>query len=440
VSLTPGDTRPELEITSTCTHRNGFGPQLFEEESLEMNKVKILVPTVSALTLVALAACSSGSPTTSPTAPTTTGAAAPTSAAPDASTGAPDSSPAALPPITEATNLAETGGMDALIAAAKAEGSVMWYGPTAQEKAVAWVAGFTEKYGIPVEVYRAPTNQLYQKFDQEQSVGQGQADILQLSDPNVLNRAIEAGYLADYTPATDDQFIEGTAISGTAYPVYTSLQAVGWNTNLVPADLQELLQSDDTLNALLDPRLKGHIGITDVTAGGPQIASSANLVFNLAGEYGWDYFEKLAAQDVTVVDTSTTLVQGLQAGDYWAAFDGTTSILAPAVVAGAPVAFRSPPVSSSSEFTMSTVKDSPHPAAARLFMEWATSLEAQSAMANIAQADVLINGWVDEREVSQQPWYTPPATLWNSWSDLPEVQGDALTAFYDQWHQILGQS
>jgi ABC-type Fe3+ transport system substrate-binding protein len=336
------------------------------------------------------------------------------------------------------TSISSAGGMATLVSKAKQEGTVLFYCTAAQNKMAAWTAAFTAKYGIKVQIYREPGGPLYQKFSEEEQVGKDEADVIQLSDLSTLNEAIKAGYMARYTPATAGDFPASDILPGKAYPMYTTTSAVGWNTKLVPKDLQAELDGPDPLKALLDPRLKGKIAVVDVAAGGPELANAANIVYNQASTYGWSYLKKLAKQDPVVVDSTTSVLQDVTSGQYWATTDGYDSVFAPQVVAGAPIAFRSLPTSALAEFYLSTVQQAPHPYAARLFEEWATSAQAQASLATITQGRVLIKGWTDNLAVTKEPWYTGPQTLWNGWATSPLLQGAALQTFYDKWHSIVG--
>jgi iron(III) transport system substrate-binding protein len=332
------------------------------------------------------------------------------------------------------------GGMQSLITKAKKEGSILLYCTASQDKVAAWVKGFTAKYGIKVQIYRAPSNPLYQRFSQEEQVGRDEADVIQLSQLDTVKQAISQGYIAKYTPAGAVKFAAQTVVPGRAYPMYTTLSAVAWNTKLVPAELQAKLDSSTPLSALLDPRLKGKIAVVDVAAGGPELASDSDIVYHMQHQYGWAYMEKLAKQHPTVVSSTTDVLGGVESGDYWATLDGYTSVFGPQAVSGAPVAFRALPTSSSAEFYLSTVQQAPHPYAARLFEEWATTLPAQTSLANITQADVLIKGWVDKRQVAKRSWYHAPTSIWYGWATAPQLQGSGLAAFYKKWHALFGQA
>jgi iron(III) transport system substrate-binding protein len=335
-------------------------------------------------------------------------------------------------------DLKAAGGMDQLVAKAKKEGALLLYGAPSQDKMEAWFTGFQQKYGIPIQYYRAPSNPLYQRFAREQRAGKTLADGLLLSEHHLVADAASKRWLAKYTPENADKFPKDGVFPATAYPLYLTLAGVGWNTRVVPADLQQKLLAEP-LEGLLDPRLKGKVTVVNVTAGGPQLASNANIVYRLGDKYGWKYFEELAKQDPGLVNSTTSAVDAVIAGDYWATLDGYPSVFAPKIIEGAPLAFQSPEVASATEFYLSLVSGAPHPNAARLFEEWAMSLEAQSALAIITQGEVLIDGWVDRREIRKQPWYKPPKELWLGWSKDPRLDGEQLKQFYARWQGIFGR-
>lgn len=351
------------------------------------------------------------------------------------SSGSPAAGSSGTKSETSATSI---GGMSTLISKAKQEGTLLFYCTASQDKMAEWVKGFTQKYGIKVQIYRAPGGPLYQKFSQEEEVGKDQADVIQNSDPSVVQEAVSKGYIANYTPQNAGAYSSSVIFPGKAYPVYTTASAVGWNTKLVPADLQKKLEGPDPLDALLDPRLQGKILAVDVDAGGPELATAANIVYNQSSKYGWTYLQKLAKQKPAIGDSTTTALQDVESGEYWATTDGDDSVFAPAAVSGAPVAFRTIPIAASAEFYLSTVQQAPHPYAARLFEEWATSTAAQDSVSTIAQAIVLVKGWKDNRAILKEPWYVAPKTLWVGWATDPRLQGSQLTAFYSKWHSIMG--
>lgn len=329
-------------------------------------------------------------------------------------------------------DLAAAGGMARLIARARAEGQLLIYGSPSQDKFSRWTKLFERRFGIPVKYYRSPSNAVYQRLAQEQHAGRRLADILSISDLNVIADGAKKRMIARYTPQTAQHFPATARLDAVAYPLFVTLSAVAWNTRLVPADLQQHLLADP-LAALLDPRLKGRLVTVDVTAGGPQLATNANL----ARRYGWSYLERLARQEPVLVRTGPVVLDGVTAGDYWATLDGYDSLFGPQAVAGAPVAFRYPDPVAASPFYLSVVNHAPHPFAARLFSEWATSFEAQHSLAVITNSRVLIDSFGDDRPVTKLSWYRAPRQLYLEWQYDAKFRNEDLRDFYRRWHAVF---
>jgi iron(III) transport system substrate-binding protein len=324
------------------------------------------------------------------------------------------------------------------VAKAKAEGGLMVYGAPVPSLFTPWLKEFEKEFGIPVQYYRAPTNTVYQRFSQEQEAGRNIADVLALSDLRVIQQGVKAGYVAEYTPANAALFPKDSVDDKIAYPLFVSLSAVGWNTQVVPKDLQDALL-EDPYAALLDPRLKDKIAIVDVTAGGAQLATQANFVFNQPEKYGWAYLEKLAAQKPTILRTSPLVLDGVISSDYWATTDAYDSTFIDAALKGAPVAYRTPDPVGTTIFYTSVSNNAPHPYTARLFTEWATSLAAQSALSNSMKGVSVMEGWQDQRGVDKLPWYRPPQGRYSAWANDERLAGDSLKAFYAKWAETFGQ-
>lgn len=344
---------------------------------------------------------------------------------------------AAMAQTAEPENLAQIGTYEELVSKAQAEGSLMIYGAPSQDKMERWLRGFTEEFGIEVQYYRAPSNTVYQRFEQEQRANRNLADILSLSDLAIVLNGVESGYIAAYTPQTEDQFPESMVEEEHAYPLFLSVSTVGWNTRVVPEDLQQKL-FEDPLGALLDPRLKDKIAVTDVTAGGSQLATNANIIYNQEAEYGWDYLAKLADNGAVVVRSSTAILDGVIAGDFWATTDAYTSLFAAKVAEGAPLAFQAPEPAATSIFYTSVAANAPHPHAARLFTEWALTLDAQQSLTQISAGESAMNGWVDSRGIIDFEWYRPAKELYVDWQRDERLQGEALTEFYARWAENYG--
>lgn len=330
----------------------------------------------------------------------------------------------------------QAGDFDALVAKAKAEGGLLVYGAPSQDKFGRWTKLFEREFGIPVSYYRGPSNSVYQRFVQEQRAGRRLADIISISDVNVIGDGVRKGMIASYAPRTAELYPANARLDGGAYPLFVSLSPVAWNTRVVPQDLQARLAADP-LGAILDPRLKDRIVMVDIAAGGPQLATSANLTNRGADRYGWAYLERIAAQRPTVARTSPVILDSVIAGDAWVAFDGYDSIFAPAAAAGAPLAFSYPDPVAASPFYVSVARHAAHPYAARLFSEWSTSVAAQNSLASITNTQVLIRGFKDERSILKMPWYRPPKNLYLDWQQDPALQLENLHDYIRRWRALM---
>lgn len=334
------------------------------------------------------------------------------------------------------TDLAGVGGMAALAVKARAEGGLLIYGAPSQDKFSRFLKLFERRYGIAVQYYRSPSNAVYQRLMQEQRAGRKLADVLSISDLNVIADGAKKGVIARYVPRTAKLFVPGATLDGLAYPLFVTLSAVGWNTRVVPLDLQAKLAADP-LNAVLDPRLKDRMIVVDITAGGPQLATSANLALNQPDGYGWEYLEKIALQRPTIARSSPVVLDAVSAGDSWVAFDGYDSLFAPQAVIGAPIAYSYPDPVAASPFYCSVVRHAAHPYSARLFAEWASSVEAQNALATITNTQVLIDGFHDERPVLKMPWYRAPKHLYLQWQTDERLQHEELQDFIRKWRSVF---
>jgi len=325
--------------------------------------------------------------------------------------------------------------MDALVAAAKKEGSVLLYTTTAADKIASWIQPFEDKYGISVKYYRAASNALFSKFSQEETAGKHLADLVGLSVPTEINDAISKGWTQKYIPQGANAFPPEFVVQNTAYPLYLIAHGFGWNTTEVTPDQAKAL-TDDGYQALLDPSLKGKIALVGPVGGG-QEAAYWDIVNN--PNLGWDYLQKLAAQNPVIISSAITMTTGLTSGEYAVGFPSSDTSIWPAVQKGAPLefAYSNPSVTSEEQVFISS--QAPHPNAAKLFLEWTTSLEGQTELGDASSGVMARTDWVDNREITKQPWYKAPVKLDNSWATDPKFIA-GIDDVVKQWNKVFGQS
>jgi iron(III) transport system substrate-binding protein len=111
-----------------------------------------------------------------------------------------------------------------------------------------------------------------------------------------------------------------------------------------------------------------------------------NATFQIARDIGWDYFEKLAKQNVMQVQSATDTPKRIALGERAIMIDGASYLVIRGKEAGQPVDVIYPsegtPVATSPSVVMI---DAPNPNAARLFQNWMHAREGQQLLVDYAR-------------------------------------------------------
>lgn len=329
---------------------------------------------------------------------------------------------------------AGSGISEELIAAAQAEGTLTLYHGTTEEPTREWVQGFADEYGIEVVQLRDSSNPLYARWVQEETAGQHIADLVILSDlPNMIE-ARDQGLWMDYTPAEIANYPDVSKDEGYYVGLYSLYQTLAYNTDqLSEAELDFI--HEEGVEGLSDPRFKDRISV-----GNPHNALQIAAFFDvLADQYGWDWLEDVAANNPRVVDSSNPQVQSLVQGEEALALAIPSSVAAGQWIQGAPIEFQYPDLTTAVTWMMGISADAPHPNASKLFMEWATTQEANSAFALLGQGEPTYDGASDERAFLSESWYLAPREIWEDWGvDEEFLSGNE--DFLAMWDDVFGYS
>lgn len=328
------------------------------------------------------------------------------------------------------TSAADAGGLQALVDKAKKEGELSLYAATTEKATTAWAKHFTDKYGIPVKLYRDGSTTLYQKWAQEVSGGVHKADIVIQNVFQLWQEAADKGWVTEYKTENQGGYdlakiFPGLEHTGVVYPLHQSVGAVAWNTKVTTPEQQALLRNDPVA-ALADPAFKGRIALGD-TGGATTAGNYANVILNQADKYGWKWLERVADNKPALFESQIPIAEQLVKGEYAVTF-GTDTLYNDYIAKGAPIEYKYPNPTSSALWMIGLPAETPHPYAARLFMEWATSAEGHDLMANLGSGTGTRTGWVDKREIAKQSWYAEPV-VWYGMSALPELQGEGFADF-----------
>lgn len=194
----------------------------------------------------------------------------------------------------------------------------------------------------------------------------------------------------------------------------------------------------DPLTALKDPRWSGgRVGLAVPQSSITTYGTYSKIVNH--PDFGWDFMQLLADYEPKIYTTgpanSSALVQG-EIDVTISANDGTRTT---EILKGAPLEFRFPdqfPVVSSG-YGIGIAKQAPHPNAARLFMEWATSEEAQASISELMQIRAGNKKVGPPSDISKFAWYAPPKAIDQRYSEDPAFVSQQED-FFNKWNEMFG--
>ncbi len=241
--------------------------------------------------LLALAAACAPAPTTSPAAP----------AAERASASAPT---AAVPARYE--DLARYSGPDReqiLLAGAQREGTVTWYTSLAGVGPQVVADAFQQRYGVPVDLYRADDANILKRFTEEQRAARYAADVIETTGP-AIHELMQAKqiipYYSPYAGAYPAQALRGAA-NGQVMGIVDreSYQVFSYNTRLITRDA-----APRTYRDLARPDFRGKLVMAGTSTGVNQVG---NWLLNV----GEDFARQMQEQQIQIQNVSGAAVLGL---------------------------------------------------------------------------------------------------------------------------------
>lgn len=262
-------------------------------------------------------------------------------------------------------------GQDAVdLAAAKKEGRVVLYTSAPLAAAQKIASAFQAKHGIAVELFRTGGVQVLRRFMMEQDAKRPGADVLVSSDLSAVHDLMAKDSFLPFRPQEADKVPAAFNDPKGRY-IAQRISIISFYSR---TDLVSAAQMPKTWADLVDTRFKGKIVMTNPNFTSLQVA----VVAMLSKIHGWDYFERLAKNDVIIVQGNEQALTLVKTGERPIMAGGDSQYGSAARLQGHKIDNVFP---SEGTFavpsTTSVVRGSRHPNAAKLMAEFTLSLEAQ---------------------------------------------------------------
>ncbi|SEN95150.1 iron(III) transport system substrate-binding protein [Rhodospirillales bacterium URHD0017] len=259
----------------------------------------------------------------------------------------------------------------ALEEGAKKEGELTWYvAHYTSEGAEDLGRGFTEMYGVKVNVVRTTAQVAYQRLLQDLKNNQTICDVFSSTDVGHYVRLATEGRFEKYVPETENKILptfRNFDPAGFYHTTSAGLVVLTYNSTKVKAE-----EAPKKWQDLLDIKWKGK-----VSTGHPGFSGYVGTwVLTMKNLYGWSYFDNLEKNKPQIGRSINDTVTALNAGERQVAAgaDGSTLFSASR---GNPLAVSYPTDGSVLIIAPSAImKGTKHSNAARLFMEYLYSIEA----------------------------------------------------------------
>jgi len=265
---------------------------------------------------------------------------------------------------------------DKVVAAAKAEGKVVFYSGLVGSASTAAIArAFERSTGIATEFLDLRISEIRERMRAEQIAGRVIGDVLTTSFNVTTSIERNEGHIQPLKPFPNRARVRASASidnpTGTQVPVYMLKYGILINTRLVaPAD------EPKSWADLVDPKWAGKILADDPRA----LGGGFNAFVAQHDKLGVDFLHKLAAQKLVFTRDLREAERRVARGEYpiWTPFlfndyASLKGLPIKAIVPSEGVPYV--------QFVGSMIKNAPHPNAALLFLNFLLSEEAQVILA-----------------------------------------------------------
>ncbi|MGA8948347.1 MAG: extracellular solute-binding protein [Pseudolabrys sp.] len=266
----------------------------------------------------------------------------------------------------------------ALIEAAKKEGKVVWYTSVDLKLSEQIGKAFEAKYpGVACKVERTGAERILQRIGQEYTANVHAVDVVNSSDASHSVYWKDQGVLEPYVPEDVAKFYpaEHKDADGTYASFRVFLCIIAYNTSMVKKE-----EAPKSFADLLDAKWKGKI----VKAHPGYSGTIMTATYQMSRDLGWEYFEKLAQQNILQVQSAADPPKKIALGERAVQADGVEYLIFQEKESGQPVE----PVYATEGNPLiigpnGLFKAAPNPNAARLFQSFCFSPDCQQLCIDI---------------------------------------------------------
>ena len=339
---------------------------------------------------------------------------------------------ASTSPWATATSAASQGGMDALVKAAQAEGTLNVIAlPPDWANYGAIISAFSAKYNIAVNSAN-PNGGSQDELNAIKTLGKRGPDVVDVGTPYGPKNL---GLFAPYQVTTwNDIPADAKEPTGLWFEDYGGYMAIGYDSAKVPAIT--------SINDLLGPKFNGKVALAGVATASNQAVNSIMMVSLANGgtlddiSKGVDWFHTLKQKGNWVPSKGTTAT--VKAGSTPVLFEW--DYLSQGHAHDVPTWKVWLPTGQvvGSYYEQAISKTAPHPAAARLWEEYLYSVEAQNLFLKggahpIEQAAMTTAGTIDKVALAALPPVNGSPVF------MSDAQGAAASAYLAaHWAQAIG--
>lgn len=300
-----------------------------------------------------------------------------------------------------------------VIEQAKQEGKLSWYTSAPAEASSRFLDAFEKKYPfIKTSFTRSGTFATIEKYRSELRAGKVKADVMHVLDVGIYLALKEEGNLLKYDSKEYAHYPDIYKDDGYWVALRTVSICMAYNSEALSEE-----EAPKRWKDLVDPKWKGEIGLEDARIAGSQYAQ----YYALKKRLGEDFWKGLAAQEPRFAKSSGALVNDLLTGEIKVAGELVGYRVYQSQKEGAPIKGVWPeegvPIIIA---PLAILAQSPHPNAARLFIDFALSKEGQTLFQELVGAYSMrpdVEPLEGKPKLSELNQLTPA-----SWSDYLEEQ------------------